>query len=114
MQQAGILLTMCPPQSLERSPRMFFIRNLGMPFILIIAGVVTMMGLAILSQQGGAAMGWARALFPWMGLLPALGAAWAVRRLVQIGQWRRGTLNGDCPRCTGVIAGGRCRMCGQR
>ena len=72
MQHAVILLTMCTPQSLERSPRMFFIRNLGMPFILIIAGVVTMMGLAILSQQGGAAMGWARALFPWMGLLLSL------------------------------------------
>ncbi|WP_416637385.1 hypothetical protein [Pseudomonas sp. OHS18] len=54
---------------------MFFIRNLGMPFILIIAGVVTMMGLAILSQQDGAAAGWARAVpldgpaaGPWCGL----------------------------------------------
>ncbi|XXF09910.1 hypothetical protein J3Q00_05985 [Pseudomonas sp. D2-3] len=93
---------------------MFFIRNLGLPFILIIGGVVALLGLAILSRQGGDAAGWARAIFPWMILLPALGAAWAARRLVQIGQWRRGTLNGGCPRCTGVMAGGRCRMCGQR
>lgn len=93
---------------------MFFIRNLGLPFILIIGGVVALMGLAILSRQGGEAAAWARTIFLWMILLPALGAAWAARRLVQIGQWRRGTLNGDCPRCTGVMSGGRCRMCGQR
>lgn len=93
---------------------MFFIRNLAVPFILIIGGVVVMMGLAILSQQGGAVADWARSMFPWLGVLPAFGVAWAARRLVQIWQWRRGTLNGGCPSCTGVMAGGRCRMCGQR
>ncbi len=93
---------------------MFFIRNLGLPFILIIGGVVAMMALAILARQGGDAMSWARAVFPWMIVLPTLGATWAARRLVQIWQWRRGTLEGGCPRCTGVLANGRCRMCGQR
>ncbi|WP_147176639.1 hypothetical protein [Pseudomonas sp. AG1028] len=101
-------------EPLERPLPMFFIRNLAVPFILIIGGVVAMMGLAILSRQGGAVADWARAMFPWLGVLPALGAVWAARRLVQIWQWRRGTLNGGCSSCTGVMTGGRCRMCGQR
>ncbi len=101
-------------EPVERPLPMFFIRNLAVPFILIIGGVVAMMGLAILSRQGGAVADWARAMFPWLGVLPALGAVWAARRLVQIWQWRRGTLNGGCPSCTGVMTGGRCRMCGQR
>ncbi|SDE90637.1 hypothetical protein D16iCDA_17360 [Pseudomonas seleniipraecipitans] len=96
---------------------MFFIRNLGLPFILIFAGLVAMMGLLVLSQQGGSLAGWAqaaRAIFPWMIVLPASGALWVALRLLQIWQWRRGTLNGGCPRCTGVMAGDRCRMCGHR
>ncbi|KIQ06547.1 MULTISPECIES: hypothetical protein [Pseudomonas] len=96
---------------------MFFVRNLAVPFILIIGGAILMMALVLLSQQGAALASWAptvRALFPWMVLLPAGGALWAVQRLLQIWRWRRGTLNGDCQRCTGVMVGGRCRMCGQR
>ncbi|SHL98794.1 hypothetical protein SAMN05216288_2754 [Pseudomonas punonensis] len=91
---------------------MFFIRNLGLPFILIVGGMVAMFGLVLLSQQGGAATVWAKAISPWMILLPAFGAALAARRLVQIWQWRRGTLNGGCPSCTGVMVRRRCRMCG--
>ncbi|SDH75094.1 hypothetical protein SAMN05216588_10752 [Pseudomonas flavescens] len=96
---------------------MFFIRNLGLPFLLIAGGLVAMMGLLALSQQGdglpsGAQA--ARAIFPWMIPLPVCGALWAAQRLLQIWHWRRGTLNGDCQRCTGVMVGERCRMCGQR
>lgn len=96
---------------------MFFIRNLGLPFILIAGGLVAMMGLLLLAQQGEAQPALAQAartLFPWLVVLPAGGAAWTALRLVQIWRWRRGTLNGGCPRCTGIMAGGRCRMCGHR
>lgn len=105
------------PIAFERMHRMFFIRNLGLPFILIAGGLVALMGLVLLSQQGGTFASWAqaaRAIFPWMILLPVCGALWATQRLLQIWRWRRGTLDGGCERCTGVMAGDRCRMCGQR
>lgn len=96
---------------------MFFIRNLGLPFIIVAAGPAAVLLLAAMCQPGGPLAPWSvsvRAGLPLLMLLPLSGALWAAWRLLQIGRWRRGTLRGDCSHCQGIVASGRCRMCGQR
>lgn len=100
-------------------------RNLALPAIIFIIGMVIMITLGRLQSADGPMQflgNVAQSLFPWTPLIPFAGLCWAAYAIWAIWRWENGERDGPCQNCGGPMSShtGRygdysvCKMCGSK